>query len=92
MGKLKINYYIDILMLIFFIINSITGLIIFFFLPTGVKRGAYQVFLGIIKQNWVNVHNWSGLLLILLVAIHLILHWKWIVSMTKSLIQKKNKN
>ena len=88
MGKSKINYLIDLLMLISFVINSITGLIIFFFLPTGVKRGSYQVFLGIIKQNWVDVHNWSGLLLILLVAIHLILHWKWIVSMTKSLIRK----
>ena len=92
MGKAKINYFIDILMLIFFTINSITGLIIFFFLPTGVKRGAYQEFLGIIKQNWSNLHNWSGLLLLLLIAIHLILHWKWIISMTKSLVQKKIKN
>jgi len=91
MGKSKINYVIDILMLIFFIINAITGLIIFFFLPTGVKKGGYQEFLGIIKHNWADVHNWSGLLLLLLVAIHLILHWKWIVSMTKSLIAKNNK-
>jgi len=91
MGKSKTNYFIDLLMLIFFVINAITGLIIFFFLPTGVKKGGYQEFLGIIKQNWVDLHNWSGLLLLLLVLIHLILHWNWIVSMTKSLIQKKNK-
>jgi len=90
MGKTKINYFIDLLMIIFFVINSITGLIIFFFLPSGVKRGSYREFLGIIKQNWVDVHNWSGLILILLVAIHIILHWNWIVCMTKSLIQKKN--
>jgi len=91
MGKSKTNYFVDLLMLIFFVINAITGLIIFFFLPTGVKRGSYQEFLGIIKQNWVHLHNWSGLILLLLVVIHLILHWNWIVSMTKSLIQKKNK-
>ena len=89
MGKSKINYFIDLLMIILFVINSLTGLIIFFFLPSGVKKGSYQEFLGIIKQNWVDLHNWSGLLLILLVAIHIILHWNWIVSMTKSLIQKK---
>lgn len=76
-------------MLIFFVINSITGLIIFFFLPSGVKRGSYQEFLGIIKQNWVDVHNWSGIILIIVVAIHLILHWKWIVSITKSFIKKE---
>jgi len=91
MEKTKINYYIDVLMLISFIINAITGLIIFFFLPTGVKRGSYQEFLGIIKQNWLDVHNWSGLLLLLIVVIHLILHWNWIVCMTKSFIQKKKK-
>ena len=90
MGKSKINFFIDLLMIIIFVINSITGLIIFLFLPSGVKRGSYQEFLGMIKQNWVDVHNWSGLLLILLVATHIILHWNWIVSMTKSLIQKKN--
>ena len=89
MGKAKINYFIDLLMIIFFIINSITGLIIFFFLPTGVKRGGYQVFLGIIKQNLVDIHNWSGILLLIIIAIHLILHWNWIVCMTKSIIQKK---
>ena len=91
MEKTKINYFVDLLMLIFFVINSITGLIIFFFLPTGVKRGGYQVFLGIIKQNWVDIHNWSGILLILTIVIHLIIHWNWIVGMTKSLTQKKNK-
>jgi len=91
MGKAKINYSIDLLMIIFFVINSITGLIIFFFLPSGVRKGSYQEFLGIIKQNWLDVHNWAGILLILMVAIHLILHWNWIVCMTKSLIQKNNK-
>ena len=89
MGKSKINYFVDLLMLISFIINAITGLIIFFFLTLGVRKGGYQEFLGIIKQNWVDVHNWSGFLLIIFVAIHLILHWNWIVCMTKSLIQKK---
>ena len=92
MGKSKINYFVDLLMLISFIINAITGLIIFFFLPLGVRKGGYQEFLGIIKQNWVDVHNWSGFLLIIFVAIHLILHWNWFVRMTKSLIQRGNKD
>jgi hypothetical protein len=91
MEKSKINYFIDLLMLISFVINSFTGLIIFFFLPTGIRRGGYQEFLGIIKQNWVDVHNWSGILFLLLVVIHLILHWNWIVSKTKSFIKKEEK-
>lgn len=91
MVKSKINYSVDILMLVFFIINSITGLIIFFFLPSAVKKGSYQEVLGIIKQKWVDLHNWSGIILLLLIVIHIILHWNWIVSKTKSFITKNKK-
>lgn len=35
------------------------------------------------------LHELSGNLLVLLVGIHLFLHWRWIVSMTKSLFTKK---
>jgi len=35
------------------------------------------------------LHELSGNLLVLLVGIHLLLHWRWIVSMTKNLFTKK---
>jgi hypothetical protein len=92
MSHSKINFFIDLWMLISFIISIVTSLILFFFLPTGVRRGAYQEFLGIIKQNWVNLHTWVGLILIILITLHLVLHLNWIVSMIKSLAHKKNKN
>jgi len=49
MEKLKINYLVDFLMIISFLVTAITGLIIFFFLPSGIKQGSYQTFFGIIK-------------------------------------------
>ena len=89
--KSKINYILDLLMAVSFFVVTITGLVMFFFLPSGVRRGGYQEFLGITKQNWVDIHNWSGIILIMVVVIHLILHWNWIVGMTKMLVQKRGK-
>ncbi len=91
MQKIKINYIIDFLMAISFLVSSITGLIMFFFLPGGNKGGRYQEFLGITKHLYSNIHNWSGIVLIALIIIHVILHWTWIVQMTKRMFsQKKN--
>jgi len=86
--KVKLNYFIDSLLAVSFFVVAATGLIIFFFLPEGVRRGGCQEFLGIIKQNYINIHNWSGILFIILVAVHLVLHWQWIACITRSLLKK----
>ncbi|MBP8016447.1 DUF4405 domain-containing protein [Candidatus Gracilibacteria bacterium] len=77
-------------MFIFFFITSITGLIIFFFLPSGVRQGRFQEFMGITKEVWNFIHVWSGILIIIFVILHLILHYNWIICMTKNLFSKKN--
>ena len=91
MEKSVINYIIDFLMTISFIVTAITGLVIFFFLPSGVKQGSYQAFLGILKGNWSVIHDWGGIIFILLVFIHFISHWNWVVCMTKNIFSNKNK-
>ncbi|MFH1684764.1 MAG: hypothetical protein ABH983_00505, partial [Candidatus Micrarchaeota archaeon] len=39
--------------------------------------------------NISTLHDWSGLIMGLLVLVHLILHWNWIVSVTKSILKNK---
>jgi len=89
MNKSLIDYIVDVLMGLSFLVTAMTGVIIFFFLPGGVPRSGYQTFLGIIKQDWTSAHNWSGLIMIFLVLVHLVLHWRWILCMTKSLFASK---
>ena len=84
----KTNYIVDFLMTISFIVTAITGLIFFFFLPSGVKQGSYQTFLGIIKETWSRVHNGGGILFIVLIIVHFILHWNWVKGMTKNIFGK----
>ena len=78
MNKMKIYFWLDILMLIFFIIVSISGLVLF----TGLK------FEGIKNQELKNIHNYSGLILFIIIAIHFLLHFKWVTSVGKNLFKK----
>lgn len=88
MNKTKINFFVDFLAFVSFLIVALTGLIIFFFLPSGVKGGRYLEFLGITKYTYVQIHNYFGIFMIILVFIHLILHWNWIKSVTLSFFKK----
>lgn len=92
MTRLKLNYIIDLLAAISFLLVAKSGLIIMFFLPEGVRRGGYQEFLGISKKTYISIHDWSGVVFIVLVIIHFILHWKWLVCTTKSFFVKKIEN
>jgi uncharacterized membrane protein len=91
MEKTKINYFIDVLIGILFLITAITGLIIFFFLPSGVSRGSYQTFLGIAKYKWSSLHDYAGIGMIIFTFVHMLLHINWFVCMTKNMFQKKKK-
>ncbi|MEA3342655.1 MAG: DUF4405 domain-containing protein [archaeon] len=92
MNKAKMNYFVDILMGFSFLITAVTGLILFFFLPGGVSHGRYQLFMEITKGTWLTVHNWAGIVIIILVIIHFILHWNWMVDMTKNLFKKESRS
>ncbi len=88
MNKTKVNYVVDFFAFISFLITAISGLAIKFFMPGGVRQGRLQEFLGVQKENWSQIHDWFGILLIILVVIHFILHWDWIICMTKNVFGK----
>ncbi|OYT54694.1 MAG: hypothetical protein B6U72_01810 [Candidatus Altiarchaeales archaeon ex4484_2] len=83
MDKAGLNYVTDALMALSLIFTAASGFILLFFLPYGIRQGRLQEFLGLSKQAWIMVHDLSGLILVILVIVHLSLHWRWAVSMTK---------
>lgn len=84
MNKAKINYIIDFMTFVSFIFTAVSGLAIFFFMPSGVRQGRLQEFMGIQKGTWSAVHDWFGIIFVILVIMHFFLHWNWIVCMTKN--------
>ena len=91
MSSAKVNFWVDFFIFLSFLATAFTGIILFFFLPGGIRQGGYQVFLGMVKRTWTVIHNWAGLIMIVLVIVHVILHWNWIVCMTKGIFCKGKK-
>jgi hypothetical protein len=84
MRKVKINYVIDISMAISFMIIAVTGITKYVFLEPFAGRYHQYYFLGISKYQWSVLHDYSGFLLLALIALHMILHLKWLWVTTKS--------
>jgi hypothetical protein len=69
-----------------------TGLFMYFFMPSGIPRGGYILYMGLAKNTWVWIHSRAGIFMMGLTVIHFILHWKWIVYTTKNLFEKGTKS
>jgi cytochrome b subunit of formate dehydrogenase len=92
MEKASLNYWIDILLVICLIVVAISGLVLYLAFVSGEpKIGRTVTFLGTHKSDWQPWHNYFGLAMLVLLILHLILHFGWLMSMTKSLFDKKEK-
>jgi len=90
MNRIKLNYIVDVLMAVFFVLSTVTGIPLYL-IPGGIYRGGLTIFLGIEKHTWGTLHTYTSFALVAVVAIHLILHWNWLVCMTKKFFGKKKR-
>jgi hypothetical protein len=90
MKKVYLNYALDAVIAVAFVASALSGLA---FLVMG--DGGYQggrnaafatVFLGIPRASWSDLHLLSSLVMMAGVFMHFVLHWKWIVCVTKQLM------
>lgn len=88
MNRTKLNYLIDVGLAVSFFISFITGLIKW---PGLIKIIGTSAYRALHVKNISLLHDWSGLIMGLLILIHLALHWKWIVCVTKSIFKKDKK-
>lgn len=84
--KPKINYVVDVIMAVFFLITAVSGLVLFYYYKFDVSG---PTILGVPRETWSFMHNWGGIILIALILLHFIFHWKWLSSMTGSMFGKK---
>ncbi len=75
MNRAKLNYWVDVAIGVAGLISAISGLV--FLLPVN------NEVLGLRLRAWSTIHTWSSLTAIAGIGVHLALHWKWIVAMTK---------
>jgi len=72
--KSTVNYLIFLAQAIAAILLGVSALLLWHFFPRGFLES---------RQLWVDIHKWTGVALAVFVFIHIVLHWKWLVQMTR---------
>lgn len=90
MNRTASNLLIDVISFFAFLASTASGLVLWQILPSGGYgfRGsravfAEQLFLGLSRQDWLDLHNRTSLLLAGLIVLHIALHWRWIRNFGK---------
>jgi hypothetical protein len=95
-----VNFIVDLIAFLDLLVLAGTGVILKWVLPPGSGgghshgqgfrggRGPVEVktLLGLGRHDWGDIHFHVSLLFVLLMLIHLILHWNWIKTYLKSLL------
>ena len=95
MSKVKLNYLLDAVIGLAFLLSSVTG-VAFLLMGSGGYQGGRNsryatALLGLSRGTWSDLHTWASLVMIAGVVVHLVLHWKWIVCMTKHWLPSRSK-
>ena len=92
MSKAKINYWVDLVIGIAFVLSALSGMVLFF-APSGYQGGrnvyyGQQVLL-LTTHTWDTIHTWGSIAMIAGVGAHLMLHWDWMICMTRRMLTRK---
>ena len=98
MRKATRYYLLAVIMFLLALFQAVSGFVLWLVLHRG--GGGYQGGRGALTENnflwtkdtWIDLHSWVAVALLVMVLLHLILHWKWIVHMTKTCCRRKEVN
>jgi hypothetical protein len=78
MRRTNLNFIIDVIAFIGFVVMAITGVLMRYVLPPG--SGHHSTIWSLDRHEWGDIHFWIAIVFFSLLALHLMLHWRWIVS------------
>jgi hypothetical protein len=87
MNKTTLNFWMDVLLFLNFLALSITGAILKWGVPRG--RDQEKFYGGLHRHDWQDWHFWLAVVIAVNVALHLILHWNWIVCQLRCRLSGK---
>lgn len=85
MRRVTINALVDIGCVITFIPSLITGLVLYFFLPSGGGRGgSWVTWMGVTRHDWVLFHDITSFVFAALLILHLLLHVRFFKNIRRA--------
>jgi hypothetical protein len=79
--RAKLNFAVDTVAFMAFVLLIATGILIRYVLPPG--SGHFSELWGMDRHEWGEIHFWIAVTLLGSLVLHLFLHWRWIISMVK---------
>lgn len=90
MRKATRNYIIAAVMGLLGLMQAVSGFVLWLALPCGGGRGSGGGGTFLFSRDvWLTMHDWAAIALTAIVILHIILHWGWIVRMTKSYFRRE---
>jgi len=81
-----VNLVVDAIIALSFLISAVSG-IYFLYVPVGGYQGgrnpAWEAVFIFNRTTWDVIHTWAGVAFILAAVLHFVIHWKWVVKVTK---------
>jgi hypothetical protein len=79
MRKPSLNFLIDGIAFAAFVLLAGTGVLMRYVLPPG--TGHFLTLWGLDRHEWGVIHFWIAVAMLAALALHLLLHWRWVVDM-----------
>ncbi|MCG6941667.1 MAG: DUF4405 domain-containing protein [Thiohalocapsa sp.] len=77
MNRQRLNFLVDAVAFTAFAFLTTTGVLSRYVLPPG--SGRYATLWGLNRHGWGDIHFWVAVVLLGVLALHVALHWKWIL-------------
>ena len=93
MRRAALLYWIAVTALLALLLEAASGFILWIALPRAGgfhfrgsgSRAAHESF-GFTRETWLDIHDWAGIALIVILLVHLLLHWRWVVGVTRRVV------
>lgn len=79
MNESSRNYVLDVLMALLALALAVSAFLLWVVLPQGYFAA---------RLLWLSIHKWTGLALSVTVVLHVLLHWRWLVRMTRRALDR----
>ena len=78
MKRPTLNFAIDAVAFAGFVLLTTTGVLMRYVLPPG--SGHFRTIWGLDRHGWGHIHFWISFIFLGILAVHLVLHWRWILN------------
>jgi hypothetical protein len=93
MRKVNVYWTLAMSMALLGLAEAVSGFVLWLGFPAGGGGGrgwgggglGNLTFWELSRHTWTDIHDWVAVALVVIVTIHVIMHWKWIVRIARSL-------